>query len=230
MVKNYEEFCTELVKAGFSMASGGNSDGIFSLIEHGWNDTPIDSPIQWHTGDKDTDPWEWRIRVLDERNDIAYAKLFFKKAGYITKEWYPYFLAARRKNKGFEEEYSDGSISHYAKRIYDTVVKNEYLPLHEIKKAAGFGPEDKTKFDSALTELQMKLYLTICGRRQKAIRAGSEGWPSTVFCSVEKFFGDSVFEKAGLISANEAIDKITAQIYMLNPGAPKKKVEKFIKG
>ena len=31
--------------------------------------------------DPETDPWEWRIRVLDERDDIAYAKLFYKKSG-----------------------------------------------------------------------------------------------------------------------------------------------------
>ena len=36
------------------------------------------------------------MRVLDERNDIADTTLFFKKSGFITKEWYPYFLSAER--------------------------------------------------------------------------------------------------------------------------------------
>ena len=61
------------------------------------------------------------MRVLDERGDIAYAKLFFKKSGYIIKEWYPYFLAARRGGNTFDEAYKDGTISHLAKRIYDVV-------------------------------------------------------------------------------------------------------------
>jgi len=43
------------------------------------------APVRWHTGDPGTSPWEWRIRVLDERDDIAYPKRFYKKSGYITK-------------------------------------------------------------------------------------------------------------------------------------------------
>ena len=97
------------------------------------------------------------MRVLDERDDIAYGKFFFKKSGYITKQWIPYFLAARRDNTLFEEAYEEGLISNYAKRIYNVVAGHEVLPLHEIKQLAGFGKEEKSQFDRALTELQMKL-------------------------------------------------------------------------
>jgi len=231
MISNYNDFCAELLKAGFSVATGGNDEGVFGLLKHGWDEAPPDSPIRWHTGNPETDPWEWRMRVLDERDDIAYSKLFFKKAGYITKEWYPYFLAVRRGVKAFEDEYSSGSISHFAKRIYETVSENEKLPLHSIKELSGFSREDKSKFDSALTELQMKMYLTMCGRQQKSPQRGdSMAWSSTVFCTVERFFGESVFEAAAKISVDEAIEKITTQVFALNPAAQQKKVTKFIKG
>jgi hypothetical protein len=99
MILGYNDFVNSLLDAGFSMG-GGNSEGIFSVVSWSWNEAPpYDTPVRWHTGDPETDPWEWRIRVLDERDDIAYAKLFFKKSGYITKEWYPYFLAVRRSGK-----------------------------------------------------------------------------------------------------------------------------------
>jgi len=101
------------------------------------------------------------MRVLEDRDDIAYAKLFFRKGGFITKEWYPCFLAARRGGNSFEDESFSGSISHFAKRIYFAIAENGRIPLHDIKRIIGSRREDKSEFDSALTGLQMKQYLTI---------------------------------------------------------------------
>lgn len=93
---------------------------------------PYETPVRWHTGDPETDPWEWRIRVLEEKEDIVYAKLFFNKSGYITKEWYPYFLAVRRGGRTLMEEYEDGKVSYFAKRIYEIIAQSEAMPLHVI--------------------------------------------------------------------------------------------------
>ena len=96
MIRSFSEFCTVLLSAGFSGAVGGKDDGVFGLFRYGLG-AQDEGSIHWHTGDPETDPWEWRMRVLYERDDIAYSKVFFRKAGYITREWYPYFLVARRK-------------------------------------------------------------------------------------------------------------------------------------
>lgn len=55
---------------------GGNAKGVFALIPFDWREEPPGCPVRWHTGDADTDPWEWRMRVLEERDDVAYAKVF----------------------------------------------------------------------------------------------------------------------------------------------------------
>ncbi|NLI53309.1 MAG: hypothetical protein GX417_03195 [Clostridiales bacterium] len=211
---------------------GGNSEGIYSVIPWNWDETPpYDTPVRWHTGEPETDPWEWRMRVLDERNDIAYGKVFFKKSGYITKDWAPYFIAARRGGTAFEQAYAAGTVSHEAKRIYGVVQEHGTLPLHAIKQLAGFGAENKSRFDGALTELQMRLYLTMCGRQQKLSRTGEEyGWHSTVFCTMEQFWGEGVFAEAAAISKDEAVKAISAQALRLNPEADAKKVLKFILG
>jgi len=119
-MNNFNDFLEILLASGFSIG-GGNDEGVFAIVNFDWQNTPPGSPIIWHTGDLETDPWEWRIRVLNERDDIAYAKCFFKKSGYITQEFYPYFLALRRSGRGFDEDYADGKISHYAKRVYDII-------------------------------------------------------------------------------------------------------------
>jgi len=231
MIRNYSDFVTALLEAGFSMGGGG-SDGIYSVINWNWDEPPpSDSPIRWHTGDPDTDPWEWRVRVLNERDDIAYAKLFFKKSGYITKDWYPYFLAARRGGLGFEGAYANGTISHFAKRVYDVISAHDSLPVHDVKRLAEVSKEDKSGFDRALVELQMKMFVTLCGRQQKISQKGEEyGWSSNVFCITERFFGREVFEKAAAINAKEAKAKITEQVLKINSSAQEKIIVKFIAG
>ncbi|MDR3314696.1 MAG: hypothetical protein LBS96_09645 [Oscillospiraceae bacterium] len=231
MIQNYSDFCRELLAAGFSVAGGGNDEGVFGLLPHGWNDQPPDSEIRWHTGEPEHDPWEWRIRVLDERDDVAYGKLFFRKAGYITRDWYPYFLAARRGGQSFDEAYQGGTVSHFAKQIYELLRVNGALPLHILKSMGGFGKEDKAKFDGAITELQMRLFITMCGRAQKTSKTGEEyGWASTSFCTVEAFWPQEVFDRAAKITPEEAAAAITAQVYRLNPAAAEKTIAKFILG
>jgi len=230
MVTNYKEFITALLDAGFSGAIGGKDEGVFVLFRYGWG-AEEETDFNWHTGDPDTDPWEWRIRVLSERNDISYSKVFLRRAGYITKEWFPYFLAARRGDRVLEDEYMDGVISSHAKRIYDAVSANGRLPVQDIKRIAGFTREDKSKFDNALTELQMKMYLTISNIFYNVSKSGEQyGFSSTAFSTVEEFWGEEVFNKAANISEAEAVGVLTERILQLNPKAKKDKIIRFIKG
>ncbi len=230
-IRNYSDFVTALRKSGFSM-SGGATEGIFALIDWSWTaPAPYDTPVRWHTGDIETDPWEWRMRVLDEEDDIAYAKFFFKKTGFITREWYPYFLAVRRGNAEFEQDYMNGKFSRTAKCVYEILRNCDMMPADVIKKEAAAGIETKTAFEKALIELQMKFYITMCGRRHKVNTEGEQyGWASSVFCTVERFWGDDMFERASKISVNEAVEAITEQVFKLNPTADPKKVTKFITG
>ena len=228
ILNDYNDFCRELLKAGFSLGSGGNDEGVFTLLKYGWDNQPSDSNIQWHTGNPETDPWEWRMRVLDERDDVAYGKVFFKKSGYITKSWYPYFLAARR-GKSFYEAYNNGEMSYFAKRIYDVLYSGDTVSLHGLKQICGFGKEDKSKFDTALISLQMGLFITMCGRQQKISAHGEEyGWASTMFCTTETFWGNEVFDRAAKITKVAAESAIVERIYNLNPNAQAKKISKFI--
>jgi hypothetical protein len=232
LITCYQDFLDKLFKVGFSMG-GGNDEGILSIISWSWNETPpYATPVRWHTGDRETDPWEWRMRVLEERNDVAYSKLFFKKSGYITAEWLPYFLAARRKGQDFEEAYLDGTISHEAKQIFDVILEHGAVPLHTLKALSGLnGKEYKSRFDAALTELQTRMFITMCARKQKQSQSGEEyGWFSTVFCTEEQFFSKSVFEKAASLQPEAAAEAIRKQILRFNPQADTKKIQKFILG
>lgn len=226
-INGYSDFINSLTDAGFSMGGSAN-DGIFAVVPWGWNEQPpYDTPVAWHTGDRETDPWEWRVRVLEESSDIAYSKVFFRKSGFITREWYPHFFTVRRGGADFYEQYEDGEMSIQAKRIYDVVCEGGKVALHTIKERAGFGKEEKAKFDKALTELQMSMYITMCGIQKKE---SNNAWASTVFCTVESFWGEDFLDMATQLDIDDSFEKIKAQILKLNPAATDRKIAKFIRG
>lgn len=224
IINNFDDFVTALQEVGFSMG-GENDEGIFGLSSY------FSDQIAWHTSQSETDPWEWRMRVLEEREDIAYAKLFFKKSGFITKAWYPYFLCLRRKGYDFEEACQVGLIGQMEKQIYERIVKSGSIPVHELKKQLGITKDHASVFDKALVELQMGMYITTCGRRQKSNLIGEHyGWSSTVFCTVEAYFGETFIASAFKLSQEEAEAKILQQLSSINPNYQTKKVKKFIYG
>jgi len=127
--------------------------------------------------------------------------------------WFPYFFAISRKGESFQEAYDNGIISHTAKRIYDIICGNGAIAFHEIKQLGCFTKEDKSKFERAIVELQMSMFITMCGRVQKTNKYGEGyGWNSTIFTTVENFW-----QKRGVyipdINEQEAIKKINSDRY-----------------
>lgn len=227
MIRNFDEFCTQLLADGFSMG-GGNAKGIHAVIPYDWKEQQLlDVPVRWHTGNPETDPWEWRMRVLEERCDIAYAKVFFRTSGYITKQWYPYFYAVRRRGRCFEEAYADGLFTAEAKTIYEIVSEGE-TAMHEIRQFGGFHTRDNAGFERALLDLQMDMYITMSGRAQKINRHGEAyGWSSTVFTTTEAFWmqrGLTIPE----CDACKSRERIREQILRLNPAASPRRIDAFI--
>ena len=117
-------------------------------------------------------------------------------------------------------------------RCYDVVADNGSLPTHTIKQMAGFGRDEKSAFDKALTELQMKMHLTMCGKAFRSVQQeiNNNAWASTVMTTTESFFGKTVFEEAAKIPKETAYEKIKEQILILNPSAQGRKIDKFILG
>lgn len=217
-IHGYGDFCTRLRKAGFSIGSD-NSEGIFTLCDY------FGGNIHWHTGDPDTDPWSWRIRVLTEESGIGYGKLFFQKGGYMTAEWAPFFIAAKRDHQTYEDEYLDGHMSLMERSICKYVEEKGEAALHEIKAAVG-----SKGLEAAITKLQTGMFLTISGEVMRLSKANVPyGWPSTAFRLTEDFWGQDVMEKAHALSAGEAREQIIRRVYELNPNVESRALERFLR-
>ena len=221
-IHTFEDFCRQLRRAGFSMG-GANAQGVFSLC------TQFGPGIEWHTGDPQTDPWTWRIRALTECNDLAYGKLFCGRGGWITREWYPYFLAVRRAGREFDELYADGLAGEMEKRVYHAVREAGVISAHEIKAELGCTGKAGAKVESALTKLQMRMFVAMRGETFKRSKTGEPyGWPVSTFSLSEGLFDPTVFEQAREMGRDEAAAAIRARILEMNPACRERDASRFI--
>ncbi len=173
----------------------------------------------WWAGSPATDPWAWR-QVLAPCETIAYGKFFDKKAGFVSKEWFPCFANWRRDGYDYEGLYEDGKMTSRCKRILDILELNENaeglgLLSCEIKRRAAL----EKGFEGALTELQMKSFLLMSEFRQKRNKKGIEyGWHVGEITTPETKWGwndvNSVSE-----SPEESWQRIRQQIRKYFPDA-----------
>ena len=92
-------------------------------------------PEYWWSGDTEVDPWEWR-EIIARRVEVAYGKFFDKKAGFISKEWLPYFANYRRDGYDFDSLWEDGKASRRQKKIMDLFEENDEIESEELNKIA----------------------------------------------------------------------------------------------
>lgn len=179
---------------GFVPLFSCNCSGLkgFSVEEHV-------TAEQWWTGDKATDPWEWRI-IASRNDDIAYGKFFDKKAGFISKDWFPKFANYRREGYDYEALFEDELANYRSKKIMDALGvddkgQSSEVMSNNLKARAGFGKRSdgsagEKNFEGALTELQMQTYLIMSDFRQKKNKKGQDyGWHIAMISTPETKWG-----------------------------------------
>lgn len=160
----------------------------------------------WWTGDRATDPWEWREEIAGA-HAVAYGKFFDGRAGFIAPEWLPRFANARREGWDFDGRWQDGRASQREKAIMEFFVDpesedepqftNAALLSTELKQSAGFGKGGAKNFPGIMTGLQMQLYLVIGGFRKRQTKKGREyGMPVSVIMTPESIWGYSLMSSA----------------------------------
>lgn len=164
----------------------------FSVEE--WTD-----PYTWWSGDPGVDPWEWRV-LLARTGKVAYGKFFNKKAGFVSKEWFPQFANYRRDGYDFDARFEDGLAAYREKAIM-----NLFLPENdawgilesgkemfsfEVKQQAGFGKGGHKNFDGTVAGLEMQSYLIARDFRQRTNKRGERyGWAIAVYTLPEYLWG-----------------------------------------
>ena len=108
----------------------------------------------------------------------AYGKFFGKKAGFISKTWFPHFANWRRDGYDFDSRWDEELAPMRQKRIMDCFSIQEEWFSFALKQRAGFGKGGEKNFGGTVTDLQMGGYLLIRDFRQRVNKKGLPyGWP-----------------------------------------------------
>jgi len=182
----------------------------------------------WWSEDAEHDPWIWR-EIIARSGQVAYGKFFDKKAGFISRQWFPYFANARRDGYDFDALWDDEKASIRAKKIMDLFGEDTELYSFEVKKQAGFGKDGEKNFEGVVTGLQMQMYLCMRDFRKRKNKAGQEyGWPIAVYSRPEHLWGyeyvTSAYQEEPDVSAKRILDHMM-EIY---PIATEKQIRKVL--
>lgn len=174
-------------------------------------------------------PWEWRMEVA-RRGEVAYGKLFNKKAGLVSREWYPDLANYRRDGYDFDARYEDGLAGHREKQIMDVLTREGPMLSKDLKRAAGFGRDGAKGFDTAITRLMMQTYVTIHSFEYSVDRQGRPyGWGVAKYAVTEDVLGEAVTRGAYDRSPAESKARLVDRLGLLCPRAFDDELERLIR-
>ncbi|MDD6378374.1 MAG: hypothetical protein PUG12_00835 [Prevotella sp.] len=111
--------------------------------------------VALHEGGWEWPLWKWKGEIVTEM-PCMYGKFFNKKAGFISKEWWPDFCNYRRSKYPYP---TDDSIEE---AILSMLHSTGSIITRELRNACGFkGKGMRSKFDNYLTRLEMATYIVI---------------------------------------------------------------------
>lgn len=216
-IRSWEELIDWINEIGFVPLFKNEIDG-FSVEEN-------TSDLFWWTGDPEQDPWEWR-ELIARSGKVAYGKFFGKKAGFISKRWFPHFANWRRDGYDFDSRWDEELASMRCKKIMDQFVRKEELYSFELKQLAGFGKDGEKGFEGTVTELQMQTYLLVRDFRRRINKKGQEyGWPISVYSTPEALWGYEHIASAYHIAPEESKAKIIQRVKENFPEATDREIK-----
>ena len=190
-----------------------------TVPDYGWCDNP------------EKDPWLWRA-IIAGRHDIVYGKFFDKKAGFISKKWFPVFANYRRDGYDFDALYEDGKAHVKHKKIMDNFIEdniNNEIYSCNLKKMAGFGKDGEKGFDGAVTNLMMQMYLCNCDFRKRINKKGLEyGWDVAVYSSPEHIYGYDYVTSCYSENPQDSWKRIADYMHDVYPVANEKQIKKVL--
>lgn len=173
--------------------------------------------------------WEWRMELV-RRGVVAYGKLFAKKAGLVSREWYPDLANYRRNGNDFDTRYEDGLASHREKRVMDVLLREGATLSKDLKRLAGFGSGGLKGFDTVMTNLQMQTYATVRSFEYAHNKYGRPyDWDMARYAVTEDVLGSDVTQGAYHRDPEESTAKIIRHLGLLCPEVFDDDLEKLIR-
>ena len=210
-IRSWQELIHWIDKVGFLPLFKNEIDG-FSVEER-------TSERYWWSGDPEQDPWEWR-QLIARSGLVAYGKFFGRKAGFISKAWFPHFANWRRDGYDFDSRWDEELASLRQKRIMDQFAAKDERYSFELKRLSGFGKEGEKNFEGTVTDLQMSGYLLIRDFRRRLNKRGLPyGWPISVYTTPEALWGYEYISSAYSVEPVQSGALVCQQVLKSFPAA-----------
>ena len=162
-------------------------------------------------------PWEWRME-LARRGVVAYGKLFSKKAGLVSREWYPDLANYRRNGYDFDARYEEGLASYREKCVMDVLLREGPTLSKDLKRLAGFAGDGLKGFDTLITNLQMQTYITVHSFEYAHDKYGKPyGWGIAKYAVTEDVLGVEAARSAYHRDPEESRERIMKHLAELCP-------------
>ena len=166
--------------------------------------------------------WKWKGPIVTEGNCV-YGKFFDKKAGFVSKAWWPDFYNYRRSQHPVPAE------SSIEETILLTLQEQGSMITRELRAACGFtGPKMRSKFDAYVTRLQMGCYIVTEDFVYPQDKHGREyGWGWSLLTTPEQLLG----REACLCqrTPEESFQRIYNHFRKLLPEASERQMMKLLK-
>ena len=164
-----------------------------------------------------------------EDDEIDYGKFFDRKAGFISKAWFPVFANFRRDGYDYEGMYEDGKLNGRAKKILDALQLDEdaaglEMMSGELRKRAAV----EKGFDNVLIDLQMQSFLLISRFGQKRNKRGETyGWHLPFFMTPETKWG---YDAVNSCSEKPEVsrERLQEQMRKICPEASEQEIRKIL--
>ena len=210
-IRSWQELIRWIDEVGF-LPLFKNEIEDFSVEEH-------TADLWWWSGRTEEDPWAWR-QLIARSGQVAYGKFFGKKAGFISRAWFPHFANWRRDGYDFDSRWDEELATLRQKRIMDQFTAGEERYSFELKSLAGFGKGGEKNFEGTVTDLQMYGYLLIRDFRQRLNKKGQPyGWPIAVYTPPEALWGYAHVTSAYRTEPEQSRELVYRQVRSCFPAA-----------
>ena len=165
--------------------------------------------------------WKWKGEIVTD-GGCMYGKFFNKKAGFVSREWWPDFFNVRRSLHPVPEE---GTIED---TILTVLRDGGSMITRELRAACGFtGPKMRSRFDGYVTHLQMGCHIVTEDFVYPTDRHGHEyGWGWSLLNTPEELYGWEACQCER--TPEESYQRIFEHLHGLLPHATDKQIKKLI--
>ena len=165
--------------------------------------------------------WKWKGPIVTD-GDCVYGKFFNKKAGFVSREWWPDLCNYRRSQHPAPES---GTIE-------DTIltILNEHgsLITRQLRTLCGFtGPKMRSRFDAIVTRMQMGCHIVTEDFVYPRDRHNNEyGWGWSLLTTPELLYGSEACMCSR--SPEESFQRMFNHLQTLLPKASEKQVKRIL--